>query len=159
AALLAEGVIRTMFLNKVKWAAAILFLAGVASLGAGLAARGPGSAPRERPVANQAADDADRPAAKAAEDRENPVDQARARVRIRRSLRELAVAVHNYHDAHGHLPLPAITDRTGKPLLSWRVALLPFMEHDNLYKQFRLDEPWDGPNNRKLIDKMPAIFA
>jgi hypothetical protein len=43
--------------------------------------------------------------------------------------------------------------------LSWRVAILPGLKQDELYKQFRLDEPWDGPNNKKLIAKMPGIFA
>jgi hypothetical protein len=47
----------------------------------------------------------------------------------------------------------------GKPLLSWRVLLLPFIEQDELYKQFHLDEPWDSPNNIRLLDRMPATYA
>jgi hypothetical protein len=39
------------------------------------------------------------------------------------------------------------------------VALLPFLNEDNLYKQFKLDEPWDSPHNRKLLKRMPAVFA
>jgi RNA polymerase sigma factor (sigma-70 family) len=46
-----------------------------------------------------------------------------------------------------------------KPLLSWRVALLPFLGEEELYKQFRLNEPWDSPHNIKLLPKMPKIFA
>ena len=42
---------------------------------------------------------------------------------------------------------------------SWRVAILPYLEHNPLYRQYNFDEPWDGPNNRKLIDKMPAIYS
>jgi RNA polymerase sigma factor (sigma-70 family) len=49
--------------------------------------------------------------------------------------------------------------RGGKALLSWRVALLPFLGEANLYKQFRLDEPWDGPHNKKLLAKMPKVYA
>jgi hypothetical protein len=49
--------------------------------------------------------------------------------------------------------------RDGKALLSWRVALLPFLGEKNLYKQFRLDEPWDGPHNKKLLAKMPQVYA
>jgi hypothetical protein len=49
--------------------------------------------------------------------------------------------------------------RGGKALLSWRVALLPFLGEANLYKQFRLDEPWDGPHNKKLLAKMPRVYA
>ena len=45
---------------------------------------------------------------------------------------------------------------SGKPLLSWRVHLLPFLEENELYEQFKLDEPWDSPHNIKLLDQMPA---
>jgi RNA polymerase sigma factor (sigma-70 family) len=47
----------------------------------------------------------------------------------------------------------------GKALLSWRVALLPYLGEQHLYKQFKLDEPWDGPHNRKLLDRMPKVYA
>src|SRR5205807_685646 len=56
--------------------------------------------------------------------------------------------------------LPAgIYDSTGKVGLSWRVAILPYIEQDTLYKQFKFDEPWDGPNNKKLIPMMPKTYA
>jgi hypothetical protein len=45
------------------------------------------------------------------------------------------------------------------PLLSWRVAILPFVEESKLYREFKLDEPWDSENNKKLIEKMPALYA
>jgi hypothetical protein len=69
--------------------------------------------------------------------------------------------MHNYHDVYKQFPPAAIYDAQGRPLLSWRVALLPFLEHDApaLYKQFHLDEPWDSPNNKPLIAKMPDVFA
>jgi RNA polymerase sigma factor (sigma-70 family) len=47
----------------------------------------------------------------------------------------------------------------GRALLSWRVTLLPYLGEDNLYKQFKLDEPWDGPHNKKLLDRMPKVYA
>ena len=71
----------------------------------------------------------------------------------------MALAFHNYHDAFGHFPPQAITDSDGKPLLSWRVAILPFLEQQALYNEFKLDEPWDSPHNRPLAEKMPAVFA
>jgi hypothetical protein len=49
--------------------------------------------------------------------------------------------------------------KNGKPLHSWRVLILPFIEQNNLYKQFRLDEPWDSSHNLKLLPKMPATYA
>ncbi len=64
-----------------------------------------------------------------------------------------------YHNEKGHFPPSAICDAEGKPLLSWRVAILPYMGEKELYAQFKLDEPWDGPTNKPLISKMPAVFG
>ena len=74
------------------------------------------------------------------------------------NLKEIALAWHNYHDVYGHFPSNEVS-KDGKALLSWRVQLLPYLEADDLYKQFKLDEPWDGETNKKLIDKMPKVFA
>jgi hypothetical protein len=76
----------------------------------------------------------------------------------RNNLKQLGLALHNYHDAHRRFPAYASFDKQQKPLLSWRVHLLPFIGEDNLYKQFKLDEPWDSEHNKKLIAKMPPIF-
>src|SRR6185437_583100 len=73
------------------------------------------------------------------------------------NLKQIALSAHNYHDVNGKLPANR-TDKNGKPLLSWRVLILPYLEQANLYQQFKLDEPWDGPNNVKLLDKMPKVF-
>jgi hypothetical protein len=74
------------------------------------------------------------------------------------SLKQLGIAMHNYHSTYGRLPPFAIADKDGRPLLSWRVALLPFLEQGPLYRKFKLDEPWDGPNNKKLLPLMPRLF-
>jgi hypothetical protein len=74
------------------------------------------------------------------------------------NMKQIGLAMHNYHDANKHFPAAAIYSKDGKPLLSWRVALLPMMEYGNLYDQFHLDEPWDSEHNKKLIDKMPAEY-
>ncbi len=66
--------------------------------------------------------------------------------------------MHNYHATNGSLPKPAITGKDGKPLLSWRVAILPFIEQQPLYNKFKLDEPWDSPNNKALIKEMPPVY-
>jgi hypothetical protein len=76
----------------------------------------------------------------------------------RKDLREIAVGIHTAYDTNQVLP-GNIASKDGKPLLSWRVAILPFIEGDTLYKTFDLTEPWDGPNNKKLIEKMPKVFA
>lgn len=65
----------------------------------------------------------------------------------------------NYHSEHGKLPPAVVYGKNGEPLYSWRVLLLPFIEQDALYQEFRLDEPWDSPHNLQLLPRMPATFA
>src|SRR5262245_60529094 len=81
------------------------------------------------------------------------------RARSSNNLKQIAIAFHSFHDVHGAFPASAITDKNGKALLSWRVALLPYLEEDNLYKEFKLDEPWDSKHNKKLLEKMPQVYA
>ena len=73
-------------------------------------------------------------------------------------LRTLAQALDKYRQKHGNYPPPAIYDRDGRPVLSWRVALLPFLGEETLYKSFKLDEPWDSLNNKRLLKKVPKIL-
>jgi uncharacterized protein (TIGR03067 family) len=75
------------------------------------------------------------------------------------NLKQIALAMHQYHDTYNHWPMPAIYSKDGKPLLSWRVAILPFVEQNNLYNQFKLNEPWDSPHNKKLLEVIPRIYA
>jgi hypothetical protein len=81
--------------------------------------------------------------------------------RCRNHLLQLALAMHSLasSDDHSRMPAAAITDKAGKPLLSWRVAILPYIDENDLYNQFKLDEPWDSPHNKKLLAKMPKLFA
>ncbi len=57
-------------------------------------------------------------------------------------MKMLMLSWHNYHDVKDEFPAQAICDADGKPLLSWRVAILPYMEEQALYEQFHLDESW-----------------
>src|SRR5262249_23416572 len=66
--------------------------------------------------------------------------------------------MHTYHDAHDSLPPPAVYDRDGQPLLSWRVLILPYIEQRELFGEFKLDEPWDSPHNLALLPKMPLLY-
>jgi hypothetical protein len=91
----------------------------------------------------------------------NPIEKARAAARRTQSannLKQLMLALHVYQDQQGRFPAAYIADKDGKPLLSWRVAILPLLEQDELYKQFRLDEPWNSEHNKKLLAKMPATL-
>jgi hypothetical protein len=75
------------------------------------------------------------------------------------NLKQIALALHNYHDTYGSFPPAYIADTSGRPMHSWRVLLLPFLEQQALYDQYRFDEPWDGPNNRQLAAYMPRVFC
>jgi hypothetical protein len=56
---------------------------------------------------------------------------------------------------------PSVVVNEGKALLSWRVAILPYLgeSETRLYNEFKLNEPWDSPHNKKLLARMPKIYA
>ncbi len=80
------------------------------------------------------------------------------RAGCKNNLVAIGTALHQYHDEYGSFPPAYIADETGKPTHSWRVLLLPFLDMEPLYKEYRFDEPWDGPNNIKLLDQYPEVF-
>jgi hypothetical protein len=85
--------------------------------------------------------------------------QAKAREQSQNNLKNLGIALWGYNEVFNHLPAPAILSKKDRtPLLSWRVAILPYLGQKNAYNKFRLDEPWDSPNNRKLLKEMPKVF-
>ena len=90
-----------------------------------------------------------------------PVTKARSAATGSRSannLKQLGIAMQNYHNVYKRFPGSASFDSDGNPLLSWRVQILPYIEQQKLYEQFHLDEPWDSEHNRKLIEKMPKHY-
>ncbi|MFT5325083.1 MAG: hypothetical protein ACI8P0_002949 [Planctomycetaceae bacterium] len=74
------------------------------------------------------------------------------------NLKQLGIAMHNFHDAFRSFPSTAEKDKDGKPLLSWRVRLLPFIDQGPLFKKFHMDEAWDSPHNKELIKHIPPIY-
>lgn len=88
------------------------------------------------------------------------VADASARAMTQNNLKQIGLALHNYHDTHGAFPPAAIVGKKGKKLLSWRVEILPYIEQDALYRAFRMDEPWDSDHNKALFEKhaMPPVF-
>ena len=74
------------------------------------------------------------------------------------NLRQIMAALLNYHAANGRFPGVAITSTDGTPLLSWRVAILPYLEQQNLYKMFHLNEPWDSKHNKPLASMIPKFY-
>ncbi len=83
---------------------------------------------------------------------------ARSRQISKNNLLQIGLALHNLHSTYNAFPL-GIADSSGKVGLSWRVAILPYIEQDALYKQFKLNEPWNSEHNKKLITQMPKMFA
>jgi Protein of unknown function (DUF1559) len=75
------------------------------------------------------------------------------------NLKQIALALHNYHERFGSFPPAYIPDASGRPMHSWRVLILPFLEEEPLYDKYDFREPWNGPNNIKLLNSMPHIFA
>jgi len=84
--------------------------------------------------------------------------EAALRLESAENLRQIGLGMQNFDKAEQSLPLGCICDRSGKPVLSWRVAILPYINEEALYKKFNLEEPWDGPTNRPLIAQMPRIY-
>jgi hypothetical protein len=74
------------------------------------------------------------------------------------NMKQIMLAIHNYHAARHEFPPAYSVDKSGKPLLSWRVLILPFMEGDTLGRQFHYNEPWDSEHNKKLLAQMPDIY-
>lgn len=88
----------------------------------------------------------------------NPREAATS-ARSQNNLKQIGLALHNHEAAYGYLPPAAVVGQDGKPLYSWRVLLLPFMEQDALYKKWKMDEPWDSPNNKPLSETVVKVFA
>ena len=86
---------------------------------------------------------------------------AAQRTQSSNNLKQMALALHVYHDTNKHLPPVGLSSRQrgdGKPLLSWRVAILPYIEQGPLFQMFDLNEAWDHPTNQKLISRMPRVY-
>jgi RNA polymerase sigma factor (sigma-70 family) len=146
---LTKGVIKTMSMTKLTVIATGVLAAGIITAGAGLLAASGGPAQVIRGAA---------PAAGAPAQAEP--DEGQARATSMNNLKQIGLAMHNFAAQGGtaSFPPPAIT-ADGKPTLSWRVAILPFLEQQELYGKFHLDEPWDSPHNKLLLNRMPDVYA
>lgn len=80
--------------------------------------------------------------------------EAARRSNCKGELKQIGLALLNYRETYGCFPPPYVADASGRPMHSWRVLILPFIDQAALYREYRFDEPWDGPNNRKLSDRI-----
>ena len=153
-----------MFMVKFRMISTAIAVFGASAAGvAGLAQQGlparhaPGAAPRvPKPGPTSAA-----PVAKINQDEGTP-RETELIVRSAANLKRIARAMHAYAEARNWtFPPQAIPGADGKPLLSWRVAILPYLGENEkaLHARFKLDEPWDGPHNKALLGSMPKVYA
>ena len=85
--------------------------------------------------------------------------EAARRMQCTNNLRQIALALVQYEEEHRCFPPAFIPDKNGKPMHSWRVLILPYLERKGLYDQYRFSEPWDSPHNRALASQMPSVYA
>jgi hypothetical protein len=89
----------------------------------------------------------------AAEPRENS-----RRMQCSNNLKQIALALHNYHDVYKAYPPAFVSDASGKPAHSWRVLILPFLDQEPLYRSYTFNEPWGGRNNLALLACTPSNY-
>lgn len=73
-------------------------------------------------------------------------------------LHQIGIALHIYHDEYGTFPPAYLADSAGRPMHSWRVLLLPYLDRKDVYDQYRFDEPWNSEHNLGLVDQMPRDY-
>jgi prepilin-type processing-associated H-X9-DG protein len=83
---------------------------------------------------------------------------AARRSQSQNNMKQLALAIHNYHDVYGSLPPAVVTDADGQPLYSGRVLLLPFLEQVNVFEQWDKTQAWNSPQNQALAQMMIPTF-
>lgn len=84
--------------------------------------------------------------------------EAARRTQSKNNLKQIMLALHNYHDTHKTFPPAVLLGPDGKTKYSWRVAILPYLDQQALYEQYRKDEPWDSDNNKKVLAHIPPTF-
>ena len=84
--------------------------------------------------------------------------EAARRMNCSNNLKQIGLALHNFHDANNAFPALYTVDEDGKPLHSWRVLILPYLEQQALFDQIRLDEPWDSPHNRQFHNTFLSVY-
>ncbi len=83
---------------------------------------------------------------------------AARRMQSANNEKQILLALHNYESVHGQFPPAYIPDANGKPMHSWRVLILPYMEQASLHAQYDFSKPWDSPENLAVAESMPRIF-
>jgi hypothetical protein len=81
------------------------------------------------------------------------------RAQCSHQLRQIASALRAYHQHFDCFPPACVRDKDGRPMHSWRVLILPYLDLGGLYNQYNFQEPWNGPHNKKLLTARPYIYS
>jgi prepilin-type processing-associated H-X9-DG protein len=87
-----------------------------------------------------------------------PTRTITSRSECQNNLKQVGLALQNYHDKYGRFPPAVVYDANGKPMHSWRTLILPEIEEGPLFQQYRMDEPWDSPHNKKVTQAQIQCF-
>jgi prepilin-type processing-associated H-X9-DG protein len=85
--------------------------------------------------------------------------EAARRSQCQNNMRQIAMAMQLYENIHGTMPPAYVADEFGRPMHSWRVLILPYLEGQYVYDQYDLTQPWDSPANLRLQSMMPSVYA
>ncbi len=85
--------------------------------------------------------------------------EAARRVQCSNNLKQIAIAMHLYHDVYQSFPPAYTVDENGNRLHSWRTLILPFLEQQALYDQIDLSKPWDDPANAVVGETRIDVYA
>ncbi len=88
-----------------------------------------------------------------------PAREAARRTECVNNLRQIGLAFHNYNAVHKTFPPAYIPDEDGKPMHTWRVLILPYMEEQALYERYNFDEPWDSPGNQAVTNTVIPAYS
>lgn len=162
---LAEGELKSMLVTRLMVAGAGVLASGMIAAGARalMAGERPPQAVQKDMVrvepARESFEVTTAPVPVAAAPEKAAAGDAEAREKTKNNLKQIGLAMHNFASANMNRFPPAAIRRDGKPLLSWRVAILPYIEQAALYEKFHLNEPWDSPHNNELLKEMPETYA
>jgi prepilin-type processing-associated H-X9-DG protein len=85
--------------------------------------------------------------------------EAARRMECTNNLKQIALAMHNYHNMYGSFPPAYVADENGKPMHSWRVLLLPHLEQQGLYSRYDMSKPWDSPENQAVVQQAVHVYC
>ncbi len=85
--------------------------------------------------------------------------EAARRVQCKNNLKEIGLAMFNYHDVYNMLPAAHLNGLQGEPKLSWRVSVVPFLDEPARYDRYQFNDAWDSPANYPLLNPLPRPYG